>query len=360
MAHRNNGQPPVIRCDDLNDDLILQTDQGDMTFSSIMQHVLDKPFVEVKLVSVLGQTITERVQVEVTNYQDTPQAKKHLLASLQELRQMSITKISEAIGTPLGHHHLANFFTTSEGQRVLKMAIGEETKGTSVTFADQPRNNKRKHVAGLKSTGLDEEEDEEASNDGSVKAWTISDLAKEPTPPPKSPKSPKRAKRKTKTPDITSPRTRQQLKATSEFPKLPKVVMNKEGDEGHIIDGSFYTVDQCKNRATGWLSFDGALKNHLQRELGLDFTDPDEAFKLFMSCFFYHSTQRRSRGRKLVLPYYMADWMNQNTSVTAAVTGVQRQLYLMLERDYYTNTDYYDSHQVVFKQLREQRETNRP
>ena len=72
MAHRNNGQPPVIRCDDLNDDLILQTDQGDITFSSIMQHFLDKPFVEVKLVSVLGQTITERVQVEVTNYQDTP------------------------------------------------------------------------------------------------------------------------------------------------------------------------------------------------------------------------------------------------------------------------------------------------
>ena len=273
---------------------------------------------------------------------------------------MSITKIGEAIGTPLGHHHLANFFTTSEGQRVLKMAIGEETKGTSVTFADQPRNNKRKHVAGLKSTGLNKEEDEEASNDGSVKAWTISDLAKEPSQSPKSPKSPKRAKRKTKTPDLTSPRTRQQLRATSEFPKLPKVVMNKEGDEGHIIDGSFYTVDQCKNRATGWLSFDGALKNHLQRELGLDFTDPDETFKLFMSCFFYHSTQRRSRGRKLVLPYYMADWMNQNTSVTAAVTGVQHKLYLMLERDYYTNTDYYDSHQVVFKQLREQRETNRP
>ena len=273
---------------------------------------------------------------------------------------MSITKISEAIGTPLGHHHLANFSTTSEGQRVLQQAISEATKGTSVTFADQPRNNKRKNVAGLKSTGLDEEEDEleVASNDDSVKTvGTFSDLAKGHTPPPKSPK---RAKRKTKTPDIMSPRTRQQLKATSELPKLPKLVLSKEGVQGHIIDSSFYTVDQCKNRATGWISYDDALKNHLHVEYGCDFTDPEETFKLFMACFFYHSTQRRSRGRKLVLPYYMASWMNQHTSVTAAITGAEHKLHLMLEREYYPDTDYFDLYSKSFQQIREQRETNCP
>ena len=74
-------------------------------------------------------------------------------------------------------------------------------------------------------------------------------------------------------------------------------------------------------KAEQWARQDAAVKTRLMKECNYDLSDPKEDLAFFYLCYYYHPTCRHSNERFVVLPYYLANWMNKNTLIAAGAVG---------------------------------------
>ena len=138
---------------------------------------------------------------------------------------------------------------------------------------------------------------------------------------------------------VASPRTRQHARATEHFPHLPLVVPGTE-PSSYELNGVLHPQKKMKIMAEHWAQHDEVVLAHIKEERKWDLTKPEEQLGFFCSCYHCHHTVRRCNERPLVLPYYLANWMNDNSSIIAAIPNARDDLQRMHERGECFNVGY--------------------
>ena len=93
-----------------------------------------------------------------------------------------------------------------------------------------------------------------------------------------------------------------------------------------------------------WAQHDEVVMARIKKERKWDLTKPKEQLGFFCSCYYYHHSVRRCNEHPLVvLPYYLANWMNDNSSIITAVPNARDDLQRMHEHGECFNIGYYDS-----------------
>ena len=106
--------------------------------------------------------------------------------------------------------------------------------------------------------------------------------------------------------------------------------------------------------AEHWAQHDEAVMARIKKERTWDLSKPEEQLGFFCSCYYYHHSVRRCNERPLVLPYYLANWMNTNSSVIAGVENARDDLKRMHEKGEYFNIGYYNPHTKIFQAVRKE------
>ena len=104
-----------------------------------------------------------------------------------------------------------------------------------------------------------------------------------------------------------------------------------------------YSKKKMIHTAQQWAQLDATVEARILEDREWSINTPEEKLNFFCSCYYYHLAVRRCNERTLVLPYYLANWMNNNSSIIAAVPHARDDLQRMHEHGECFNIGHNDS-----------------